>query len=435
MQRKEILMCVILITLALVRFFFFIPKPEAGYYGAVNKVVTFEGMITDAPDVREKNQRLTITPTGASTSILVVADKDVKVEYGDAVRVSGVLELPENFMTNAGKEFNYIRYLANKDIYFIIENADVKITSHDNGSYIKSKLFVLRESFIKNINKVIKSPEGDLANGLLLGSKNGFDSDAKNEFVNTGTIHIIALSGYNISIVARAVMYVAGSFLDLMASSIFGIIIIILFVVMAGAGASAVRAGVMAVIALFGRMSGRTYSAGRALVIAGLLMCVYDLRVVSDISFQLSFLATFGILFITPKVVKWVMWIPAKFGFREIAATTIAAEIAVLPLLLYATGVLSFVAFPANVLILAFIPLTMLLAFIAGIVAFMGVAIAMPFGYLAYLPLTYILRTIHFFASLPFASITIQSFPLVVTIILYGLIIWWVFKKKTSPLD
>ncbi|MCE9517533.1 ComEC/Rec2 family competence protein, partial [Candidatus Nomurabacteria bacterium] len=330
---------------------------------------------------------------------------------------------------------DYVEYLAHRDIYFLIPYAEIEVLSHNHGSFIKKYLFKLNSSFIKNIQYVIPAPESDLADGLLLGARRGFDNETKEEFITTGTIHIVALSGYNISIVAKAIMYIASSFFGLASSSILGVIIIILFVLMSGAGASSVRAGVMAVIALLGRMSGRTYNASRALIIAGLLMIAFDLRVIFDISFQLSFLATFGILFITPKVIKWVMWMPSRFGLREISATTIAAQIAVLPLLLYTTGVFSFVAFPANVLILVFIPIAMLLSFIAGLLVFLSPSIALPFGYLAYVPLTYILKTIHLFAILPFASVTIKSFPLIFTIVLYMFLFYWVFvlKIKKSP--
>jgi competence protein ComEC len=119
-----------------------------------------------------------------------------------------------------------------------------------------------------------------------------------------------------------------------------------------------------------------------------------------------------------------------KFGFREVVATTIAATIAVLPILLYTTGILSIVSLPANILILPLIPLTMFFSFLVGVFGFIAPILAIPFAYVAHLLLLYILSIIHFFAQLPFASVTIQSFPLLITIILYGFILWWVFIKK-----
>jgi competence protein ComEC len=354
----------------------------------------------------------------------------VDVKYGDQIKVRGVLENPENFITTSGKEFDYERYLANQDIYYIIKTDTAEIISRGNGSRLKSILYSVRDKFMKNIGRVIDPPESDLADGLLLGSRGGFDTDMRNEFISTGTIHIVALSGYNVTIVAEGVMKILGTFLAQTLSIIFGIFVIILFILMAGASSTAIRAGIMATIALLARMTGRKYDAGRALVIAGLLMVSYDPRVLTDISFQLSFLATFGVLFITPKVILWVKFLPMKFGFRELVATTISANLAVLPLLLYSTGIFSVVSLPANILILPFIPITMFFSFLAGMVGFISTTLAIPFAFVAHLLLMYILSIIHFFASLPFASFTIQSFPLILTILIYGFIVWWVVRKK-----
>ncbi len=429
-SKKEISIVLILICIAFVRFFFFLPEAP-DYIDAVGKGVSVEGEVINAPDVRVFNQRLTIRPTNQEANILAVVPKEIDVLYGDMVRVGGKLETPENFMTSSGKEFNYERYLANQDVYFIINNADIEIISHNNGSMIKSWLFKFRNAFMKNISKVISPPESDLANGLILGARGGFDAKTRDEFISTGTIHIIALSGYNVTIVAESTMKVLGLIFAQAVGITLGIVVIILFVILAGASATAVRAGIMAVIILFARLTGRTYDAGRALVIAALVMIAYDPRVITDISFQLSFIATFGVLFITPKVIRWVRFLPMKFGFREVVATTIAATIAVLPILLYTTGILSIVSIPANILILPLIPLTMFFSFLVGTFGFITPILVMPFAYVAHLLLLYILSVIHFFASLSFASITIKSFPLFVVIILYGFIIWWVYRKKS----
>lgn len=429
MSKKEIFIIIILISIAFVRFFFFLPEPP-DYKSAIGKEVSFVGVVVNAPDVRLNNQRITVRPENQETNILVVIPKEIDISYGDKVEARGILETPENFLTDTGKEFNYERYLANQDIYYLINNAEIEIISKGNGSRIKSGLFRFRESFMKNIGKVIAPPESDLSNGLILGARGGFDSKTRDEFISTGTIHIIALSGYNVTIVAEGVMRVLGLAFAQMISIVIGIIVVLLFVIMAGASATAIRAGIMAVILLFARMTGRTYDAGRALVIAGLLMIAYDPRVLTDISFQLSFIATAGVLFITPKVIKWVRFLPMRFKIRELVATTIAATISVLPLLLYSTGIFSLVSLPANILILPLIPLTMFMSFLVGVFGFISPVLSLPFAYLSHLLLSYILSIIHFFASLPFASVTIKSFPLIVTLILYGFLIWWAFKKR-----
>lgn len=429
MSKKEIILIFILIVIAFVRFLFFIP-PTPSYNEAIGKKIEVEGIISDAPDVRLKNQHLIFTPTGQETDILLIIPKDIEFFYGDKIKVTGILEEPENFITTSGKEFNYKGYLANQNIYFIINNAEIEINSHNNGNFLKSYLFKIRNLFVKNIGKVILPPESDLAGGLILGVRGGFDTDTRDEFISTGTIHIIALSGYNVTIVAEWIMKIFKIFFSQFISIVLGIIVIILFILMAGASSTSIRAGIMAVIALFARMTGRNYDAGRALYIAALLMIAYDPRVLVDISFQLSFFATFGVLFITPKVINWIAFIPIKFGLREIVATTIAASIAVLPILIYSTGILSLVSLPANILILSFIPATMFFVFMVGILGFIGPILSIPFGYISHLFLSYILGTIHFFAALPFASVIIPSFSIIFVILIYMIMIYFVFRKK-----
>ncbi len=428
-SKKEISLIFILIIIAIVRYLFFLPVPPP-YEGVIGQNVVFEGIVSEPPDVRVSNKRIVITKEEGDVNILAIIPLTVPVSYGDIARVTGELETPENFMTDAGKEFNYERYLANQDIYFIIKNAEIEVLSHGHGNYVKSLLFKLRDVFIRNINKVIGKGQSDLANGLILGVRGGFSNELRDKFISTGTIHIVALSGYNVTIVAEGVMKVFGLILAQTASIILGIVTIVLFVILAGASATAVRAGIMAGIVLFARMTGRTYDAGRALFIAALIMVAYDLRIVTDISFQLSFIATFGVLFVTPKTIKWVKFLPNIFGFRELVATTLAATITVLPILLYSTGVLSIVSIPANILILPIIPITMFMSFIVGVVGLVSTTLSIPFAYISHLLLSYILSIVDLFASIPFASVIIKKFPIVLVIVLYIIIVWWSMKKS-----
>ena len=429
MQKREIIIILILITVSLLRFIFS-NNDETLFSEAINQKVTFEGLITETPDVRINNQHLKIKLEDEKSRVLVMTSRDKEFSYGDLVKVSGRLEKPENFTTDNGREFNYKRYLANQKIYYLINRAEVEIISSGGGNPIKRFLFQIRKNFIKNINKVLASPESDLANGLVLGVRGGFDDKTEKELIETGTIHIVALSGYNVSIIAEAVIKFFGLMLPASFSITFSIIIIILFVLMTGATATIVRAGIMAVIMLFGRLTGRTYQAGRALVITGLIMIVFSPRIIMDMSFQLSFIATAGVLFISPKLIRFFRFIPARLGLREIITATISASIAVLPLLLYLTGVFSIVSIPTNTIIALIIPYAMFFVFITGLAGFIWPAISIIFAYLADFLLSLILIVIHFFGSLSFSSFLIRSFPLWLTILIYLFLIWWIFIKN-----
>lgn len=426
--RREIFILIVLLCIACIRYVFFTPQ-KPPYDVVVGKIITVVGEIIYPPDVRLSNTRITLSVQNQNTNILLVVPNGSELAYGDVLKVTGVLETPENFITNAGKEFNYKQYLANQDIYYLIRNPDSKVLSYNNGSRLYSMLYRIRDRFSKSIDRLLFPPESDLAEGLLLGSRGGFDSTMRDQFIATGTIHIVALSGYNVTIVAESIMKVLGVFFAQVFSILCGIVVIILFIILAGASATSIRAGIMAVIALYARLSGRKYNAGRALVVALILMVVYDPRVVTDISFQLSFLATFGVLYVTEKMVPLVRWVPIYGGLRELVATTLAATVTVLPLLLYTTGILSLVSLPANILILPLIPLTMLSCFVTGIVGLISATVAIPFAYISHILLSYILYIIKLFARLPFAQVTIHSFPLVITLVLYVLIGYWVIQK------
>ena len=429
MSKKEIILIIFLAIIAGVRYLFFIPQaPNFDYL--VGENIGFVGQIVENPDERLNSQQLKVKINNQKIYLLVSTSKATEYKYGDKIYAEGKLSKPENFITAQGKEFNYIKYLANQDIYFLLKYPKIEIITRDNGNSVYAFLYKIKNSFIKSINKVIDLPESSLAGGLVLGLKGGFDEEMRNNLIETGTIHIVALSGYNVSIVAEGVMKAFKQVFSQNISIVLGMVTILLFVILTGAEATAVRAGIMATIMLVGRMTGRKYLAGRGLVIAALLMITYDPRIVTDMSFQLSFIATAGVLFLPTKILKYFSFLPVRFGIREMVVSTFSATISVLPLVLYSTGVLSIVSILVNLLILLFIPYAMLFVFIAGALGLISKAIAIPFGFIAFIILHYILSAINIFGSFRFSSFTIQSFPLFIVILLYAGILWWVFIKK-----
>jgi len=181
---------------------------------------------------------------------------------------------------------------------------------------------------------------------------------------------------------------------------------------MTGGSATVVRASLMAILVIVARATGRLYDITRALLLAGFLMILHNPKIlVFDTSFQLSFLSTLGLIYLSPTIEKRLGFITEKLQLRQIAAATIATQIFVLPLLLYQMGQLSLVALPANLLILPTIPWTMLFGFLAGAIGFVSQIIALPFAFIAYILLTFQLKIVAFFATLSFASISIPYFP------------------------
>ena len=410
-------------------------SPQNVFESKVGDRFSFTGEIIDEPDIRETNQKLTVevNQDGEKTKILASVNLGGDYKYGDEVKVEGKLQKPENFTTDQGKEFDYINYLRKDGIYYVMNYVNAEVVSQGHGNKVKSILFVIKEKFVEKINFAIKSPENLLMGGLILGEKSAFNEDLRTNFVNTGTIHIIALSGYNVTIVAEWIMklFTQLPFISMNVGIYLGIFSIFLFILMTGASSTAIRAGIMAILVLIARATGRNYDVARALILAGIFMILLNPFVlVYDVSFQLSFIATIAVIFYAPRIEKYFLWVPKTFQLRDIISVTAAAYIFVTPFILYKMGNLSLVALPANVLILPFIPFTMLFGFLTGFTGLFYYVFAVPFGYISYSLLHYELWIINFFANIPFAAFSVPDFPLILTLLIYMYFIYMLFGKN-----
>jgi len=192
----------------------------------------------------------------------------------------------------------------------------------------------------------------------------------------------------------------------------------------------------MALLVLLARATGRTYVITRALFIAGFFMILHNPKIlVFDSSFQLSFMATLGLIYLAPKIEQYFKLVPTKWQLREFATATVATQLFVLPMILYKMGDLSLVALPVNILVLAFIPITMLFGFLTGVVGFVSTLLSLPLAYVTFALLSYQLKIVEVFASFPYASLHIESFPLWLAVLfyaVYGLVIWRLYKRKSS---
>ncbi len=408
------------------------PAPSV-FESKVGEEVTLTGEIVDEPDIRENNQKLTVEILSPKTKILISTEFGEDYKYGDEISFTGELEKPENFITDQGKEFDYINYLRKDGIFYVMSYPSIEIVSRGNGNFIRSALFDIKEKFLEKMNLAVQSPESLLMGGLILGEKAAFSDELRTSFINTGTIHIVALSGYNITIIAEWIMKLFSKvpYVPLNFGIGAGIFTILLFILMTGASSTAIRAGVMATLALIARATGRNYDVARALLLAGVFMILLNPFVLAfDVSFQLSFIATIALIFFTPKIEKYFLWVTPRFKLRDIVSVTCAVYIFVLPFILYKMGNLSIVALPANILILPLIPFTMLLGFLTGFVGLISYIFAVPLGFISYLFLHYELGVINFFANLPFAAFSIPNFSLILTLLIYAYFIYKLFGRS-----
>lgn len=343
--------------------------------------------------------------------------------YGDQISFSGKISKPFNFRNETGREFDYIGYLAKDDVFYEIKSAKTEyslslasstVTSEEQNR-VSAMLFYLKRGFVSNLEKVLGEPHAALAAGLVVGEKSALGADLLEDFRVVGLIHIVVLSGFNITIVGDAIRRML-SFLPRVWGIVLGGIGIGLFGVMVGGGATVVRSCFMAGVALSADLIRRDYQVLRALIFAGLIMIIQNpMILLHDPSFQLSFMATLGLIILASPIEKRLAFVPDKFGLRGIVAATVSTQIFISPFILHMMGQISIIGLVVNILVLPIIPLTMLFVFLTGASGFISLSVTNVFGWITHWLLTYELLVVKWFAEIPFASMTLPEFS-----------IWWV---------
>lgn len=387
--------------LGLIAFFFllglfrteWVKRHDAGLAGLPRMTAEFSGTVAEAS--RSGNlQRLTLdTPDLGGVRVQATIPSFPEYHRGDELHLSGALESREALPPRLSE------LLQRNGIEFVMSYPRVIPAEKDGFSFVRF-LDGMRRAFEESLKRLLPEPDASYILGILLGERSGLSTPLKEAFARTGTSHIIALSGFNITIIAVSIGWLLGFFhfsprLRLSIS----ILAVLLFVVMVGGGASVVRAAIMGALALLARERGRIYDMTNALILAALIMLIinpYLLRF--DLSFQLSFLATLGIILAPPFFERRVSWLPKPI--RAIVVPTLSAELFVIPLILWKFGLVSVIGPVANLLILPLVPSAMLLGFLAGLLGLLG-NLGLVFAWPLHLILAYQLGMIRFLSALP----------------------------------
>ncbi len=401
---------------------------HVAFYNGTSMTIT--GVVQQEPDVRLDHQKLTIGVTGSQPTtsvrtglVLVTAPLYPAYRYGDVVAVRCDLTSPEPI-----EDFSYDRYLARYHVYSVCWRGNITLIDTHKGTLLMTHLLWFKEQSMEHINRIIAEPYAAFLAGLLVGARRGIPEYILEAFSRTGVTHIIAISGSNITIIS-AVCIGFLRYLGIHHKRAFWItsVGILLFVLLTGASASVVRAGIMGMLVLFSTYVGRTSRMTNGLVFTASVMCLWNpLILVYDVGFQLSFLATIGIVYIQPVLSLYLARVSSVFGLKDALVTTVSAMITTTPLIVYQFGRISIIAPLANVLILPAIPLTMAIGFMATVISFISISLAQFIVAPAWLLLAYMIQVAEKLSDLSFASIMIPSFHWTILVAFYIALWWWV---------
>ncbi|MBP6974487.1 MAG: ComEC/Rec2 family competence protein [Candidatus Pacebacteria bacterium] len=359
--------------------------------------------------------------------------------YGDYIKFSANISRPKVIESEDGRNFDYEYFLQKDNIFYLADISDVELISKNQAGKLTNVLFKIKKNFMQNVENLLPAPYAFLATGLVISGKGSLDKELQDQFQKVGLIHIVVLSGSNVSIVGEAISKFF-SFLPKLWGGVFGSIGIICFGLMTGGGATVWRSVIMSIIGIWTKLSDRQNSGFIALMTAGTLMLFHNPKLLlHDPSFQLSFVATLGLIFLASPIEEILQsakktlekshkiflmslkYIPPSL--ISLIATSIATQIFTLPFIIRFSGVVSLVSLPVNTLVLPFIPFTMLFVFLTGVISFMSSAIAYLPAFVAYALLKYELLVVGYFSSLSFSSTKIQNISPATFALLYFVIV------------
>ncbi|MCC6146514.1 MAG: ComEC/Rec2 family competence protein [Anaerolineaceae bacterium] len=311
---------------------------------------------------------------------LATLPADSSWQYGDRLELTGKLTDPFE-----GESFSYRDYLARQGVYSVITFPRIRRLEQGAGNFLLSGIYAFRGQAYRVLNQLFPQPEAALLSGILLGMEDDLPPALARAFRDTGTTHIIAISGFNIAILAALFSSLAGRVIRSRWLALLAAVLgITFYTVLVGAGASVVRAAIMGSISLLGRQIGRRNAGLHALSLTAACMCVFNPNLLWDVGFQLSFSATLGLVWFGAPLESMARdWLKARFSpgaarrltgpLSEYFLFTLAAQVTTLPVLLYHFQRLSLSSFFANPLVLPPQPFVMTVggaSVLAGMVLF-----------------------------------------------------------------
>jgi len=374
----------------------------------VGSEVSFVGTVVHEPEFTATNQRLYIE--NEATKILVYVDRFLEVAYGDTVSVTGKLVYPEAFVSDTGRTFAYPGYLRAKGVGYLMYYPEVLVEESATGWSLVGSLLTLKQVVVNRLSQFLPMPEAGLAAGILLGVTVSLGDALEQAFRDSGIIHIVVLSGYNMMLVVSFFLFVLAYVLPYRARLLVGLCGVWLFALLVGLSATVTRAAIMASLLLLVRFGGQTHSVMRALFLAGAVMLLSNpYLLLYDIGFQLSFMATLALLLLSEPLARVFAFVPAVGGVREFLVATLATQFFVSPLLLYHMGAFSLVSVVVNVLVLPVVPLAMAAAALLALIGSVP-GVGTLWMYVTYWLLHYIMSMATWFAALPLATVTVPAF-------------------------
>lgn len=435
------------------RLLFFQPvfaEGDLAFYNDFSSPVTITGLVVDEPDVRDTYINLRLKAESLQLKgvthpvaglLLVRAPRYPEHFYGDRLAVTGKLETPPVL-----ENFSYKDYLARFGIHSLVRRPHLELIENSQGNPFWTVLLAFKARAAQTINRILTEPYASLLNGILLGIETGIPQGLYESFNLTGTSHIIVISGSNISLVAGILLLAGQKLLGKRYAPPLAMAGIIIYTFLVGADAAVSRAAVMGLVWVLAIWVGRPGLALNSLIFSGFVLTLLNPLILWDVGFQLSFMATLGLILLVPPLERGIFGLLQRLLkteqvgltmalLNELLIVTLAAQIITGPLIVYHFGRLSLVSLLTNLLILPVQPPIMIVGGLATLAGMIWLPLGQALGWLVWLPLAWTVWMVETTARLPYASLDLGTFPLWLLLLLYASIgagIWSANHPRTE---
>ncbi|HCB01250.1 MAG TPA: hypothetical protein DEP19_02610 [Anaerolineae bacterium] len=393
------------------------------FYNDRNYELLITGYLVEPADYRDTYTNLTLRVEAVDTGdgdfpvdgfILVRVFPNQIYEYGERLRIRGQLQTPPE-----NEDFSYKDYLARQSIYSYVTKSEVTRLPGNNGNIISTQIYKLKSKLLENTYRLFQDPEASLFAGILFGVDTGLPKKLQEAFKNTGTAHIIAISGFNIAIIAGVLFATFKYFFNERISAILAICGIFFYMFLVGGDAAVFRATLMGTISILGRQTGRRNDGLNALGAVALIMTLLNPLVLWDVGFQLSFFATLGLILYAEPFSQFTENLLAKFSKGDISTftklinenvlLTFAAQLTTIPIMAYHFNRISLISLIANPFILPVQPAVMIIGGLSVFISLIIYPLGQLIAWFAWAFSAYTIRIVEFFDKVPNGVIVISD--------------------------
>jgi competence protein ComEC len=404
------------------------------------------GTISNEPVFTDRSQRFRfsaeqvrpqseIIPRPIKGDLYAVTPRYPELEFGARLALSGTLTPPPRL-----SEFDYPAYLARQGIFSYMAFPKVTNLGSSDRGLLGASLTFARPRVREALQRGIPEPQAAIAVGVVTGDRSQIPDDVQVAFKRSGVIHIIAISGQNIALLAGVVgLFYGANSKRRMTIWAFAITasLIVVYTLFTGASPAVVRAAIMGIILLFAPVVQRRYDPIGTLAITATVMIIFDPDVLADVGFQLSFAAMLGIATLASPLYALTKRLHMPAFLALPIAVSLAAQAATLPLVALISGQISTVTLPATLIAEIALPPLMVTGIAAGISGAIFAPLAIPFGLLVWPFAAWIVWWVEFWAALPWAAVDVSAANPAWVVVYYGMLalgVWMVNRAKRMPL-